>query len=187
MAGGQSWANRAGAARQGREGKTGSGGHHRFQQEQTPGATAAPVPRGRRALGRSVCPSRQQCQPNTPQTRTMPSARPSRVPRVRSQERAGHSSPPESILLCLRPRQLLPQETTHPGDVSCTSPMPADCASVPLTSDPESKRQGRSCPNSPRGPASQRAEYKLAKKSSNSEYYKCSLYFRKCGSGHWVP
>lgn len=187
MAGGQNWANRAGAARQGREGKTGSGGHHRFQQEQTPGAKAAPVPSGRQALGPAAVPS-----PTLPRQRPCPQRSYHWCPGVRSKEKAGHSSPPESILLCLRPRQLrllgiCPRRPYTQGTCHARPQQPADCVSVPLTSDPASKRQRRSCPNSPQGPASQRAEYKLAKKSSNLEYYKCSLYFRNCGSGHWVP
>lgn len=52
---------------QGRGGQTGKGRKNRkwwspqISAGQTPAAKAAPVPSGRQALGRSVCPSRQQC------------------------------------------------------------------------------------------------------------------------------
>lgn len=131
-------------------------------------------------------------QPDSPKTKTMSSARPSLVPWSEVQGESGPLQPTREHLACLRPRQLrllgiCPRRPHTQGTCHARPQQPADCVSVPLTSDPASKRQGRSCPNSPQGPASQRAEYKLAKKSSNLEYYKCSLYFRNCGSGHWVP
>lgn len=154
MAGGQSGANRAGVARQGGEGKQEVGGHHRFQQEQTPGAKAAPVPGGRQALGRSVCPAQQQRPARLSPDKNCPQRSHHGCPRARPKENGGDSRPSWRVLHCLRPRQLcpwnLPQETPRPGDVSCTCPTASRLCFCSSHLRPEPKRRGGPAQTAPR-------------------------------------
>lgn len=89
----------------------------------------------------------------------------------------------------------LPEATPGPGARASVPPKITRAAANSRTSPtalfispqiPESKWQGRTWPNTPRGPNSPCAKYEVTKKSSNVERYKRAMYFLNCGSGCWI-
>lgn len=157
--------------------------HRQLQLEQTPGAKAAPVPGRCWALGHSVRPT----PPASPQTRAVSSSlSPSPVPQSKAPE-GKHSSPPSHILLCLKPHQVLGPEHQCPRRPRAAANSRTSPTALFISPQiPESKWQGRTWPNTPRGPNSPCAKYEVTKKSSNVERYKRAMYFLNCGSGCWI-
>lgn len=115
------------------------------------------MPGGRQVLGCSVCPTLQQRPARLSPDKDHVLSAPSTGALERGPRREGQTLAHRQEHLALpEPTPApspwnLPQESTPPGVVSCTSPT-ASTVSVPLTSDPESKTRGRPAQTAPRAP-----------------------------------